>query len=151
METTSPPDRARPVIFGIVIAAAASVLWGIEAMYTAVFRDWLAAVLGLVIGATIALAGRRLRGRALEALAAGLTALAWLGALYLAYFGAFLTEVSEHQGHDAADAVPVTLLFTAKFLGHFLAGLPVSLPPARLAWLAGGVGIAALLTRRRSA
>ena len=148
METT-PPDRLRPLVYGSLLACGASLCWGVLAMYTAHFRDWLAPLLGLAIGATLAATGGGLRGRALQALAVGLTGLAWSGALYLTYFGVFLTEVSEHQGHRAADSVPATILCTGKFFAEFVHELAGLVTPARVGWLVAGLVLAAVPPRRR--
>ena len=149
MSEAKPPDRLRPLIYGTAAALGAAALWGVQSVYSGVFHNWLALPLGLIVGTIVGYSERRVRGPGLMAFAALLTALGWFVALYIAAFGVFLVEVSEHQGHMAANQVPVTVMFTAKFCHHFWLELPASLPWDRLSYLAGALVISALLARRR--
>jgi hypothetical protein len=141
------PDRIRPAVFGTVAALAGGFFWGLAFIYTGKFRSWLAVALGALVGGTLRLSGQPCRGRWMQAGAAALTFIAWWLAFYLAFFGTYLTEVSEQHGHEAADRVPVTLLFTVDFVKHFAGELHELLAPSHAGWLGLGVVVAVWLTR----
>lgn len=147
----NPPDPIRPLVYGVIAAAGGGVLWGVHAMKTGALLNPVALAAGLLIGTTLNVSARRLRGRRLQVLAVVLTLATALLALYLAFFGALLTEVSEHYGHDRADKIPVTTLFTPDFMRDFATAVPKSLPWPRVAWLTAGMLAAAILTRRPGA
>lgn len=116
-----------------------ALFWGELFLFTGHIRGWLAVPFGALIGLTMALTGARCRARFLQLFATLYTVLGVFVAYYFVYFGTVLHEVSEHEGHLAADRIPVTLMLEPGFLLAYLSQLKGLFLTSNVAFLAAGL------------